>query len=154
MANYDAPSAELMKHLGLLVTRWAMVEAHVSELFSKLTEGNRGAMYVVTANVSQSTLTGWIRTLLDCYQLPPEDAKELRDRLNDVDELRIERNIFVHGLWAWKDGSSATVQTVRLDRSTVVQELLVTPADLDEISDRIRELSLQLGVLVRGIRAA
>lgn len=143
---------ELMQRLGILVVRWAFLEVRISDLFTTLTEGHAGSMIVVTSNVSQSSITGWIRTLLDTRDVPPILANKIRDVLTDVDDLRAERNAFVHGLWATNGPPmSAIVQTVRLERKAIIHELVVTPADLDHLIDLVNEIAFKLGLILRAM---
>lgn len=136
---------EILQELGELVVRWSLVEQYVSEIFILLTEGNRALMTVVTANVSQNAITGWIRTLLDIYDLPQDLTNEIKETLDEVDELRAERNSLVHGIWSTKsEPNSALVQTVRLERREIVRELVVTAADLRELVHRVLDVASAL----------
>lgn len=134
---------EILQRLGALIVASALIETSLSNLFTRLSEGEFGLMHIVTANVSQSTLSGWIRTLLDVRPSESEDFKnEIRDILIEADEIRAERNALVHGLWSTEncEPGSVIVQTVRLDRAEIVKGEVVTAADLDELIDRIKEL--------------
>ena len=136
---------ELLQQLGLVIVRWSLIEAWVNDLFVAMTEADAASMIVVTTNVSQSSITGWIRTLLDVRQTPPDLAEEIRDVLNEVDEIRNERNAFVHGLWFTTGPSnSAIVQSTRLERREMVQDVVVTEADLRDMVSRIVHLSGRL----------
>lgn len=145
---------ELLAGLGQLVVRWSYAEYLISELFVWAVEGKPEPLGVVTANISTNTLCVWIRTVLDATNNYSDEAHQIRQALVDFDELRKERNTLVHGLWGLsKVPMSAIVQVIRLDRSTIVNELVVTPSDLDalihEICDLIvtlREILLRLGV--------
>jgi hypothetical protein len=144
-----------MERLGILVVRWAFVETRISDLFAALTEGNTVAMLVVTANVSQRSITGWIRTLLDTRDVPPILADKIRAALDDVDEVRAERNAFVHGVWSTTGPAmSAIVQTVRLERKAIIHEVVVTPSDLDHLIDLVEEIAMKLGLILRAMGSA
>lgn len=145
---------ELLQRLGLLIVRFSLIENWVSDLFVKMVEGERGSMYVVTENVSQSTITGWIRTLLYSSNTHPDEVKEICDVLNDIDELRAERNALVHGMWITSGPNhSAIVQTVRLERKAPVQETVVTAADLDDLICRCVEVATELKKILCGLDA-
>ena len=138
---------ELLQRLGLLVTRWAFVEQCVSDLFILLTKGDPGAMPIVTANVSNRSVVEWTRTLLDIRYHTDEWQldREAREALQDVDELRNERNALVHGLWGTEGPpGSACVQTVRLDRKEIIRDVVVTAADLDDLIDDILSVTERL----------
>jgi hypothetical protein len=79
----------------------------------------------------------------------PADIMEL---LATIDGLRGERNVLIHGLWKFDQPGAAIVQTIKLDRSPVVNRLVVTIADLEELSvaideadDALSELGRRLG---------
>ena len=143
----------LLERLGCLVVWWAFVETLVADLFvATLTRGNAtqpidpGTLAIVTKNVSQATLTDWIRTMIDVRYTPANEAKKIRDLLNEVDELRAERNALVHGLWG-NDRSppgTAMVQTIRLERREMIHDLLITPTDLDVLIERTLDVIHQL----------
>lgn len=143
---------ELLQRLGLVVVRWSGLEKWVSELFSFMMKASPGLMYVVTESISQNTLTGWIRTLLDIMETPPAIEAELRDVLNDIDEIRSERNALVHGLWSTTGpADSVIVQTVRLERREMVRSEVVTAADLDDLIDRMLHAHVRMLAIAKAI---
>ena len=117
-------------------------------------EGKAEPLTVVAANISTGTLSEWIRTILDATEDYSDQANEIRDLLTEISEVRVERNTLVHGLWGLTPNPpSAIVQVIRLDRGTVVSELVVTRADLDalihhicDLATALREVLLKLGV--------
>jgi hypothetical protein len=122
---------ELLQRLGLFMVRFAHLENCLSNLFVKMTGGEPGLMIVVTANVSQTSISDWIRTILEIAHSPHEWANEIRSILDDLDELRAERNTLVHGLWTTDSAAgSVVVQTVRLDRREIIKGRVLTAADL------------------------
>lgn len=130
---------DMLSRLGGIVVLWAHVEHWLSELLTALVEANPALMYVVTGNVSASTVAAWIRTLLDVRGDTDSIAQEVRQLLQTIDELRSERNTLIHGLWAFDTPDTALVQTVRWERAEVVKQEVVTLADLDELSTAISE---------------
>lgn len=145
---------ELLQRLGLIVVRWSLIEGWVADLFVRMTGGDGGSMMVVTSNVSQSTLIGWIRTLLDSSQTHIYDADKIRNVLTEIDDIRIERNALVHGIWTTEGpANSAIVQTVRLERSTIIREEVVTTADLDDLAQRIVEVATHFREILRAFNA-
>ena len=80
---------------------------------------------------------------------PPADIMEL---LVTIHGLRGERNALIHGLWSFGEPGTAIVQTIKLDRSPVVNGLVATVAGLDELTvvinearDALRKLGRRLG---------
>jgi hypothetical protein len=135
----------LLQQLGRVVVHWSYVERLVSDLFVWAVEGQAEPLTVVTANISTGTLSEWIRNVLDTREDYSDQANDIRDLLTDISEVRTERNTLVHGVWALSTvPPSAIVQVIRLDRSALVSELVVTPADLDALSHHICDLAIKL----------
>ena len=105
---------------------------------------------IVTSNVSQSTLGDWIKALIQFRPTPPNLAAEILDALNQVDELRAERNVLVHGLWGTNcPPGAALVQTTRIERSEIIRDRVVTTADLDEFIDLALSVQARLLAILR-----
>ena len=137
---------ELLERLGLFVVRWSFVEKCVSDLFILLTKGDPGSMIVVTSSISTSTITDWIRALIETHQKTPHDlVNEINGVLTEVDHLRSERNVLIHGLWG-TDGpaNSVVIQTVRLGRNEIIRGRVVTASDLDSLIDDSLEVTRRL----------
>lgn len=135
----------LLQQLGRVVVHWSYVERLVSDLFVWAVEGQAEPLTVVTANISTGTLSEWIRNVLDAREDYSDQANDIRDLLADISEVRTERNTLVHGVWALSTvPASAIVQVIRLDRSALVSELVVTQADLDGLSHHICDLAIKL----------
>jgi hypothetical protein len=96
-------------------------------------------MHAVTANVSSATVTNWCRTLLRVHHHPDEPPADIMELLDTIDGLRGERNALVHGLWKFDEPGTAIVQTIKLDRSPVINQQVVTLADLHELTLAIGE---------------
>jgi len=135
---------EILAGLGTVVSRWTYVDWYMAEFLSFLLQANPAFMYVVTANVSASTVSDWIRTLLRVRHIPNEPPEEIMSLLVDIDRIRGQRNALVHGLWRPHVSGSAVVQTVKWDRSEVVKDELVTRADLYELVMEIGEVTGKL----------
>ena len=135
----DAPphTAPALTALGTIIARWAYVEQLLGEFLSFLVQGNPALMYVITNNVSGSTIAYWIRTLLIARYAGDEPPKEITDLLASVEELRRDRNALVHGLWSPHGTEAAEVQTIRWERREVVKVELVTQADLEQLAQDI-----------------
>jgi len=145
---------ELLQRLGLFIVRWSFVETCVSDLFVLLTRGDPGSMIAVTGSMSSSTISDWIRAIVETQQKTPHDlVNEINDVLSEVDHLRSERNILVHGLWGTTGPEhSVLVQTSRLGRKEIIRDRVVTAADIDGLIDESLEVMRRLLALLRGIR--
>jgi hypothetical protein len=139
----DPTSAEddgIMGALGAVVMLWACVDEWLGALAGHLLEANPGLFHVVSNNVSASTVTDWLRTLLHAHEHPDGADKADLDLLATVDGLRAERNALIHGLWQPGIESGIwTVQTIRLERAEIIKNEVVTLADLEELTIAIRE---------------
>jgi hypothetical protein len=110
-----------------------------------MVEGNASFMHVVTKNVSGSTVVDWLRTLAPVRFTDPQTQASLNDLFSRIDQLRAQRNAYVHGIWAaGREPATAMVMTIRWERAEVLRDELVTPEDLsallEEIHDVYREL--------------
>ncbi len=144
---------EILQRLGLFIVRWAFVEVCVSDLFVLLTRGDPGSMLVVTSSISQSTISQWIRTLIETHQTPDEMAQEINDVLSEVDYLRSERNILAHGLWGTTGPEhSALVMTSKLARKEIIRDRVVTVSDLDGLIADCQHVMQRLLSLLKRIK--
>jgi hypothetical protein len=145
--NFDI---KLLERLGLVVIYWASIEESLGNLLAYLLNADRGPMYAVTQNVSDSTVTDWIRTLVSIRQTDSADTEALREVLAETDRLRSDRNRLVHGLWrVGPSPETAFVHTARLDRREVMTDELVTASDLEEFIQDIKELSIKFSRIGR-----
>jgi len=129
------PASPLLAVLGLIVSRWAYIDFLMGEFLGFLLQANPALMYVITGNVSASTISDWIRTLLAIRYMPNEPPEDIMSLLNIIDELRAERNTVVHGLWERGNvPGTALVQTVRWERAEVLKTELTTKGDLKELA--------------------
>jgi hypothetical protein len=142
MAEHPDPIySDLLTGLGRVVVAWAYVESLEGLLLSYLLQGEPARMFVVTQNVSGSTVTGWIRTLLTIPLVQKSGIGDLADMLQEIDDVRGERNRLVHGLWSpGGEPMAAAIQTIRWDRAAVVKTELVTVADLNDLLHRAESL--------------
>ena len=143
----DDPDVALLAGLGGIVMLFSRVEGWLNEYLAHLLQAKSALMHAVTVNVSNATITDWIRVLLRVKHHPGEPPDEIMQLLTTVDELRSERNTLVHGMWTFGEPGTAVVQTIRLDRSPVIRQLLVTIADLEELSGAITEATNALSKL-------
>ena len=152
----DAPitreiEPEMLELLGSFIVKWSFVEVCVSDLFVLLTRGDPVSMIVVTGSISTSTITDWIRALIEANQRTAHDlVNEINEVLSEVDHLRSERNILVHGLWVTSGPeNSAIVSTAKLGRKEILHDRVVTAADIIGLIDDTLEVTLKLRLLVK-----
>jgi hypothetical protein len=133
--------SDLAAALGQIVYRWSALEYWISLLLTTLLKADHGAMMIVTGNISISVQSKWIRGLLSGREREGEQAARVIGLLDRADDLRSERNEFVHGIWDTTgcEPKTAEVQTVNLERTEVIRSRLVTVHDLDELVRDINE---------------
>lgn len=137
----------ILAALGQVVILSATVDGFVQEYVSKLLHANPTAMYVVNQSVAASTLSNWARILTTDYVTEPARTEAL-EILSLVDDLRADRNALVHGIWqVGPHPETAMVQTVRLDRVEILRNELVTYADLDHLTDDLRDAHTRFAAL-------
>lgn len=141
------PGPEILERIGRVASEWAWVESLLNECLAHFLGADHGSMYVLTYNVSNATVSGWLRTLTD-IRAAPQIHTALIQLLDDIDATRAERNVVVHGQWwAHDEPGYALATTLRMDRKEVVRSELWSVDDLDALIDHIRTLQLALGNL-------
>jgi hypothetical protein len=132
---------ELAEPLGQIVIHWATVEYLVSMLLGTFLNADQGGMMVITNNIAVSTQSKWIRSLMASHDQEAHLNERVIALLNRTDELRTERNEFVHGNWdsTGCEPKTALIQTVNLYRTEVIKERLVTKQDLSDLVADIDE---------------
>lgn len=137
--------SELLAAFGSVIHRWAYIESMQGQLLAYLLDANQALMQVVSANVSASTVTDWIRILLSAKYHEGPELERATSLLTVIDDLRSRRNALVHGLWEPHVPGAAKVQTIRWERSEIIKHEVVTLADLNdlvaEIGDALRALA-------------
>lgn len=127
--------------LGQAVTRWSYVEAEMNNLLAYLLHADAGSMYVVTQSVAAATVSNWTRVMSEVhFRNHPYIVEDLHKLLAEIDEIRAERNTYVHGIWSAESEDAALVMTMRWERSEVSKDELVTEADLTSLLERTTEV--------------
>src|SRR5260221_8606967 len=136
--------------LGDIVIAWSRVEALIAEFLSFLLQANHGAMYVLNQDIASGTQMKWIRALAEDRFTNADTKTGLNIVFDRIDLIRGERNAYVHGIWApGADLGTARVQTVKLDRTEVIREELVTAPDLHDLFSEIESVSDELYTVLK-----
>jgi hypothetical protein len=140
--------AKISQSLGDVVIAWSRVEALLAEFLSFLLKADPGSMYVLNQDVACSTQLKWIKTLSESQFTNANTQENLIILFRRIDDARIERNAYVHGVWGpGAEPDTATVQTVKLGRSEIIREELVTSPDLDYLFNEITFVADELHML-------
>jgi hypothetical protein len=143
MPDFGIPEIdpELAEPLGQIVVRWSSVEYLISMLLGTLVFADLAGIQVVTTNIAVSAQTKWIKALMSVNQPAAEHKDRVEALLSRADDLRIERNEFIHGHWDTTDcePKTAIIQTINLDRNEIIRERLVTKKDLSDLVTDIED---------------
>ena len=138
----------LLAAFARVIILWSYAEQLQGHLLSFLLNAEEGRVFVISQNVSASTVTGWIRVLLQIPAIQATGIGDLSGLLTEIDEVRAERNALAHGLWYGAPSpKTAQVHTVRWDRVEVIKATVVTIGDLDDLLRRIEDIVRKLRVL-------
>jgi len=137
MPDFGIPDVdpELSEALGQVVIHWASVEYLISMLLATFLNADQGGIQVLTNSVSVSTQTKWIQSLMAAHNNEALHNERVSALLVRADNLREERNEFVHGNWdaTGCESGTALVTTVGLNRTEIIRDRLVTKQDLSDL---------------------
>jgi hypothetical protein len=137
MPDFEIPDIdpELCQCLGQIIIRWSSLEYLVGLLLGTFLNADQGGMLIITNNIPISAQCKWLRALIALHEHETHHGERVIELLVRADDLRSERNEFVHGIWTTKDcePKTAMVQTVNLDRSEIIRTRLVTLKDLNDL---------------------
>lgn len=145
------PGPEIYQRIGTVAAEWAWLEMLLAEMLAHFCHAQPGAMYVITQNVSAASIIGWLRTLTHIQVKDANTLAVVLDLLNEVDDVRNDRNTIVHGTWrAADDPGFAWCQTFSWERKEVARSELWSVADLDDVINDLCRAQLMLANL--GVR--
>jgi hypothetical protein len=137
MPEFKIPDVdpELALPLGQIIIHWATLEYLLSMLLGTFLFADQGGMLVITNNVAVSVQSKWLRALMARHEHEAEHNRRVVELLNRADQLRSERNDYVHGIWNTEgcQPKTALVETVNLDRKEIIKSRLVTPKDMNDL---------------------
>jgi hypothetical protein len=128
----------LLERLGRVVYQWAFVEMVQGMFLAFLLHADQGLVHMVTTNISGTTLTDWIRTLVPIRFKDATTQENIRDLLRRIDEARAERNTLVHGMWSVGNAPRTVfVSTIGWERAEVMTNRLIRVDDFDGLLEEI-----------------
>ncbi len=137
--------AALLEGIGLVVLRWAYVEALEGEFLTFLTGAKPGGLYAILPTVSGKSITSWLRTMIEIKIDDQGSITRLLALCTRIDDTRAERDNIAHGLWhPGKEPQTGIIQTVNIAHNAVFLGESMTPADLDDLAERIGEIIAEL----------
>lgn len=142
------PDPGIYQRIGQVTSEWAWIKLILGETLAHFCHADPGAMYVITQNASSASITDWLRTLTQIQVKDAPSAEVILSLLKQIDDVRAERNIVVHGTWrAGDDPTTAWVQTLRWERREVVRDELWSIGDLDDLIGEMSDLQARLAEL-------
>jgi hypothetical protein len=125
---------ELTKRLGQIAINWALIEEWLGHMLGTLIDADLGGANVLTNEIGAAAA---IRAIKNCIAINEPRQAELsavRELIEEADELRAERNIFIHGVWdLGPEPVTAIVQTTGWQRPEIIRSRLITTTDLDHL---------------------
>jgi hypothetical protein len=142
------PDEAIYLRVGKVASAWSWIEGVMCEMLAFLCQAEPGAMYVLSKNVSNATVSDWLKVLVQMKAQDADTRKVILDLLGEIDDARNERNVVVYGLWrAHPNPTHAWVLTIRWERSEVARHELWSTGDLDDLLAQLRRLHLMLANL-------
>lgn len=142
-------STEILALIGSISTEWAWVEMLLADMLAHFCSADHGSMYVITQSVSAASLTNWLRNLCHIRVHDAEKVRTLLKLLDDVDDVRTQRNTIIHGTWTGHEGQvgHAYVTSMKWERSEVAKTELWSSSDLIDVLYDLQIIQLQLANL-------
>ena len=138
-------SPDFLQRIGLIATRWSLLEAWLTKWLAFLTGGNEAKMGVVSGPMGPSALITAVQLLM---------KQRFGESLGDagftlfferLEAAKANRNAWVHGLWLPSaQVGIANVQTLRWSRKIPLQEEDVSLAQLDHFAEEISTLIVEV----------
>jgi len=88
---------EFNYYLGLLSTRFAIVENNVMTLLGKLIIDE---VFLINTIIEKNTLSQNLVLLRKLNLYKQFEVESMSDLITKIDHIRTERNLFIHGIWA------------------------------------------------------
>ncbi|HEU4662128.1 MAG TPA: hypothetical protein VFS63_15865 [Pseudolabrys sp.] len=125
---------ELTSRLGQITINWACIEEWLGHLLATLIDADSGGFSIITAQMGASAIIDAIKTVIALHEPKDPSLKEVREMVEQADELRIERNEFIHGIWdpTGCEPHTCLINTFGWKRAEIIRGRLVTAPELDE----------------------
>jgi hypothetical protein len=144
---------ELIKRLGQIAINWAVIEEWLGHMLGTLIDADLGGASVLTNEMGAAAVIRALKNCIAIYEAKDPELKVVRELVEEADELRAERNIYIHGLWEpGKEPQTALVQTTGWQRPEIIRSRLVTITDLDQLLaefDDFMRSYVELGIRFR-----
>jgi hypothetical protein len=132
---FSTVEVELTSRLGQIIINWAVIEEWLGHLLGTLLDADLGGINILTNEMGAATVIQAIKTVISIHEPKQPDLQIVRELIDEADELRLERNNLVHGLWDPTncEPGSCLVETTGWKRAEIVRGGLVTTAELDQL---------------------
>ena len=105
---------------------------------------------VLTSEMGAAAVIKAIKNCVAINEPKRPELKAVRELIEEADELRAERNIYIHGVWELgTEPGTALVQTTGWQRPEIIRTRLVTTTDLDHLLadfDNFMRSYIELGI--------
>jgi hypothetical protein len=125
---------ELTKRLGQITINWAVIEEWLGHMLGTLIDADLGGANVLTSEMGAAAVIKALKNCIAINEPKQPELKVVRELIEEADELRAERNVYIHGVWELgKEPRTALVQTTGWQRPEIIRSRLVTITDLDHL---------------------
>lgn len=140
VTSIGVPLTELqLKGIGLVVHNWTKASYIFQHGIWALAPCTIASGKAMTAHMPDATLLDVFRALVS----DREELGELSELANSFDELRQERNLVVHGLWAGDPGDLAKLHKVSNKGKVRTRTHYWSEADLNDLADDIEQWAVR-----------
>jgi len=141
---------ELTKRLGQIAIKWTVIEEWLGHMLGTLIDADLGGANVLTSEMGAAAVIKAIKNCIAINEPKQPELSAVRELIEDADELRGERNIYIHGVWELgPQPDTALVQTTGWQRPEIIRSRLVTTTDLDHLLadfDHFMRRFVELGI--------
>jgi hypothetical protein len=126
--------AELTKRLGQIAINWAVIEEWLGHMLGTLIDADLGGANVLTSEMGAASVIKAIKNCIAINEPKQPELSAVRELIEEADELRQERNLYIHGVWEPNtEAGTALIQTTGWQRAEIIRSRLITTADLDHL---------------------
>jgi hypothetical protein len=133
--RFSSIEPDLTSRLGQIAINTAVIEEWLGHILATVIGADPGGLSIVTHDMSVGAVIQALKTAISVFEPVHSDLNELRQLVEDADEIRIQRNELIHGIWDQTNcvAGTALVQISNWKRNEVTRERLVTMTELDEL---------------------
>lgn len=118
--------------IGKITADYGLLEFFVNCFACRLAGNEKFFNTILLAGLSFTTLRAKLEALFDIAFSSKRRRRELRNILNRIDKVRIERNRIVHSVWIYEAETLTMLRTRLVDRSELMEDKEFNLRDLQK----------------------